>query len=236
DTALTLDRPVLLPADLRPVPPLPPLLQDLLPATRRRTTHTTTTATGADNSARLHTRLTGQTHEQQHTTLLTLVRSHIATVLGHATPDSIPPDRAFRDLGFDSLTAVELRNRLSRTTGLRLPTTVAFDHPNPTTLTHHLHTQLASEGLTAAAEPDTATTPLRLPSLLSELERLEAAVLSSNTSSAAPLDDGARTQLASRLRSLAQKLNGDDTAPDLAETSDEEMFALIDREVGFESQ
>ncbi|GAA5708174.1 hypothetical protein Save01_09053 [Streptomyces avermitilis] len=61
-------------------------------------------------------------------------------------------------------------------------------------------------------------------------------MLSSTTSSAAPLDDGARTRLASRLHSLAQKLNGDDTAPDLAETSDEEMFALIDREVGFESQ
>ncbi|MGA6203087.1 phosphopantetheine-binding protein, partial [Streptomyces avermitilis] len=235
DAALALDRPVLLPADLRPAPPLPPLLQDLLPATRRRTTRTTTTG-GADNGAQLHARLAGQTHEQQHTTLLALVRSHIATVLGHTTPDTIPPDRAFRDLGFDSLTAVELRNRLSHTTGLRLPTTLAFDHPNPTTLTHHLHTQLVSKGLTAAAEPDAATTPPGLPSLLSELERLEAVVLSSTTSSAAPLDDGARTRLASRLHSLAQKLNGDDTAPDLAETSDEEMFALIDREVGFESQ
>ncbi|MFF0001782.1 phosphopantetheine-binding protein, partial [Streptomyces avermitilis] len=232
-------RPVLLPADLRPVPPLPPLLQDLLPATRRRTTHHRTTTGGADNGAQLHARLAGQTHEQQHTTLLALVRSHIATVLGHTTPDTIPPDRAFRDLGFDSLTAVELRNRLSHTTGLRLPTTLAFDHPNPTTLTHHLHTQLVNMGLTAAPEPDAATTPPglpSLPSLLSELERLEAVALSSTASSAAPLDDGARTRLASRLRSLAQKLNGDGTAPDLAETSDEEMFALIDREVGFESQ
>ncbi|WP_345702242.1 type I polyketide synthase, partial [Streptomyces avermitilis] len=79
-----------------------------------------------------------------------LVRSHIATVLGHTTPDTIPPDRAFRDLGFDSLTAVELRNRLSRTTGLRLPTTLAFDHPNPTTLTHHLHTQLLGSDSTAS--------------------------------------------------------------------------------------
>ncbi|GDY79335.1 hypothetical protein SAV31267_088200 [Streptomyces avermitilis] len=90
DAALALDRPVLLPADLRPAPPLPPLLQDLLPATRRRTTRTTTTG-GADNGAQLHGRLAGQTHEQQHTTLLALVRSHIATVLGHTTPDTIPP-------------------------------------------------------------------------------------------------------------------------------------------------
>ncbi|GDY87833.1 hypothetical protein SAVCW2_70320 [Streptomyces avermitilis] len=90
DAALALDRPVLLPADLRPAPPLPPLLQDLLPATRRRTTRTTTTG-GADNGAQLHARLAGQTHEQQHTTLLALVRSHIATVLGHTTPDTIPP-------------------------------------------------------------------------------------------------------------------------------------------------
>ncbi|MFF5257291.1 beta-ketoacyl synthase N-terminal-like domain-containing protein, partial [Streptomyces leeuwenhoekii] len=61
---------------------------------------------------------------------------------GHPTPDTIDADRTFRDLGFDSLTAVELRNRLSRATGLRLPTTLAFDHPTPTALTHHLTTLL----------------------------------------------------------------------------------------------
>ncbi|MFF8452873.1 beta-ketoacyl synthase N-terminal-like domain-containing protein, partial [Streptomyces leeuwenhoekii] len=82
------------------------------------------------------------TPEQQHDTLLALARTHIAAVLGHPTPDTIDADRTFRDLGFDSLTAVELRNRLSRATGLRLPTTLAFDHPTPTALTHHLTTLL----------------------------------------------------------------------------------------------
>nr|BBJ48547.1 hypothetical protein SAVMC3_11760 [Streptomyces avermitilis] len=144
DAALALDRPVLLPADLRPAPPLPPLLQDLLPATRRRTTRTTTTG-GADNGAQLHARLAGQTHEQQHTTLLALVRSHIATVLGHNAPEMIPVDSAFRDLGFDSLTAVELRNRLGEATGLRLPTSLVFDQPNAATLARHLRRELMGD-------------------------------------------------------------------------------------------
>ncbi|MET7609471.1 type I polyketide synthase, partial [Streptomyces avermitilis] len=93
----------------------------------------------------LHTRLAGQTHEQQHTTLLTLVRSHIATVLGHNAPEMIPVDSAFRDLGFDSLTAVELRNRLGEATGLRLPTSLVFDQPNTAALARHLRRELMGD-------------------------------------------------------------------------------------------
>jgi len=74
--------------------------------------------------------------------LLALVRDEVATVLGHATPEEIDPRRTFKQLGFDSLATVELRNRLRDATGLRLPTTVAFNHATPAALADRLHSEL----------------------------------------------------------------------------------------------
>ncbi|NEY36897.1 hypothetical protein GTU99_32995, partial [Streptomyces sp. PRKS01-65] len=203
--------------------PTPPLLQHLLPAPHRRTAHTgTDSGTGADGS--LADRLATLTPEQQHDTLLALARTQIATVLGHQAPEAVPADSALRDLGFDSLTAVELRNRLARVTGLRLPATLAFDHPTATALTRHLLTRLL---------PDDADTAPPELSLFAELGRLEAALSSavSPLPGAEGLGGEARSRLASRLRSLAQALGGEETPrPDLGEATDEEMFALIDQE------
>ena len=75
--------------------------------------------------------------------LLDLVRSHIATVLGNTTAEAIDPDRAFQELGFDSLTAVEMRNRLKTATGLALSPTLIFDYPTPNGLAGYIRTELA---------------------------------------------------------------------------------------------
>src|SRR6202011_4324433 len=87
--------------------------------------------------------LEGLPEDEQHAVLLDLVRSHIATVLGNTTPEAIDADKAFQELGFDSLTAVEMRNRLKSATGLSLSPTLIFDYPTPTGLAEDMRTELA---------------------------------------------------------------------------------------------
>ncbi|MFE4646679.1 beta-ketoacyl synthase N-terminal-like domain-containing protein, partial [Streptomyces sp. NPDC056730] len=115
------------------------------------------TAEAPASGGALADRLAGLTEADQHRLLLDLVRGHAAAVLGHDGPDAVTPDRAFRELGFDSLTAIEVRKRLNTATGVRLPTTVVFDHPTPEALARHLHTVVLGERETAAPGGRTAT-------------------------------------------------------------------------------
>ncbi|MEU1056986.1 SDR family NAD(P)-dependent oxidoreductase, partial [Streptomyces sp. NPDC005876] len=180
DTALRLPQPVLLPMRLdfgalraqAATGPVPPLLRGLVRQPRR------TAGTAADVGA-FTQRLGRVTAEEQGQLLLGLVREEAARVLGHATAHAIGPDLAFKELGFDSLTAVELRNRLANHTGVRLPTTLVFDYPTPDALVRHLRAALGLDDTPAPAASDSerdlrrvlARTPL---SRLRELGVLDA--------------------------------------------------------------
>ncbi|MFJ9847690.1 beta-ketoacyl synthase N-terminal-like domain-containing protein, partial [Kitasatospora sp. NPDC101155] len=108
---------------------VPALLRGLVRGRVRRAV-----VAGSAVSAGLAQRLAGLGSEERRAAVLELVRDQIALVLGHEGGSAVDPSRAFQDLGFDSLTAVELRNRLRSVTGLQLPTTVVFDYPTASAL------------------------------------------------------------------------------------------------------
>jgi hypothetical protein len=128
---------------------------------------------GAGNGSALDGDLGSVSREEQQRILVDLVRSHAAAVLRLGAGQQIGPDQAFNDVGFDSLTAVELRNRLNQVTGLRLPSTVAFRHGTPTQLAERLYTELfggeqpggqsEAPASTPAAEPAPAGPPAAEP-------------------------------------------------------------------------
>ncbi|GAA2387956.1 hypothetical protein GCM10010170_099150 [Dactylosporangium salmoneum] len=162
DAALRLDRPASVPArldpavlrDLAATGALPPLLRGLVPAA----TAGNTNGAAADFAA--------MPEPQRREALLDLVRANVAIVLGGDRPAAVEPGRAFKELGFDSLTAVELRNRLNAATGLRLSATVLFDHPSAAALAGHLAGEFAAQegpadGAEAAVREALAGIPLR---------------------------------------------------------------------------
>nr|ALA09358.1 type I modular PKS [Micromonospora sp. RL09-050-HVF-A] len=132
---------------------LPPVLRALTGPTRR----TATAASTVDRSG--SDWLTGLPEQERAGAVRHLVHTHVAAVLGLAGPDAVEADRTFQSLGFDSLTAVELRNALSTAAGLRLPATLIFDYPTPVALAEFLHGEL-SGALDVPQARQTATTTI----------------------------------------------------------------------------
>ncbi|MFJ1584959.1 type I polyketide synthase [Streptomyces sp. NPDC088197] len=173
----------------------------------------------------LTVRLAGLDREERERVLLDLLRVEVATVLRHATPDDVAAERAFKELGFDSLTAVELRKRLSAATGLKLPATVVFSYPTPISLVRFLLDEMES----APVDGEHAE-------VLNELDGI-----ATRLGGISP-DGETRERITRRLESLLWAWRGDaatgaeagaDTGAIALDTaSDDEMFALIDKQLG----
>ncbi|UJW29894.1 SDR family NAD(P)-dependent oxidoreductase [Saccharothrix sp. AJ9571] len=211
DTAIDAAVPVVVPAavDIAALQAdaanIPAILSGLVRTAPRR-------ATTAEATTGLLDRLTGLGAAEQQRLVLDLVRREASAVLGHSGVDAIEPDQPFKELGFDSLTAVELRNRLANATGSRLSATLVFDHPTPVDLAREL-TVLAAPA--ASSPADTA---------LSELDRIDAAI-------PALLGDGGTEAVLGRLRRLVRKLEGEaaEVGIDPAAATDDELFEVLDR-------
>ncbi|WP_374213016.1 SDR family NAD(P)-dependent oxidoreductase [Crossiella sp. SN42] len=206
DAALGSGEPVLVPMRLSTKAgrdEVPPLLRGLVKAKPRK----------AADTGDLRQRLAGLDPDDRATALIDLVRAKAAAVLGHGSAGAVQESRAFQDLGFDSLTAVELRNQLTAATGLRLPATLVFDYPTPAALAGYLLEELPVE---QAAPP-----------VFAELDRLAASLTA--------LTGDTRAEAVAKLRALLSTV---DETPDqtpaakLDLATDDELFALVDSELG----
>ncbi|MGW6570466.1 SDR family NAD(P)-dependent oxidoreductase, partial [Streptomyces sp. NPDC054975] len=212
----------------------PELLRGLVAGTGGRRRHAAQSGTGgigAGAPAALVQRLAGLSDEERQAHVLEAVRTEVAFVLGHADSGAIEPDRAFQELGFDSLTAVELRNRLNAMAGTRLPATLVFDHPTPAALADYVLKRVVPDEV--AQQP-----------VLAELAQLEAVVTGLSAPSWGDLDHAA---IAVRLQTLLAKVQetqeagraattaaegADNAESRIASATADEIFALIDSEFG----
>jgi NADP-dependent 3-hydroxy acid dehydrogenase YdfG/acyl carrier protein len=197
-----------------------PLIEDLPEVQQARSDAAAGPEPGSGEvGAALAGQLAGLPPAEQERALLNVVRAQSALALGHPDADAVEADRQFRDLGFDSLTAVELRDRLTEATGLRLPATLVFDYPTPTALTGYLW----AEGFQERTAP---------ASLAGELDRLES--LLPQTAG----DDATREMVASRLQAILTRLmpNGNAKSESVAQkiggATDDEIFNFIHKELG----
>ncbi|RLK24975.1 acyl transferase domain-containing protein [Micromonospora sp. M71_S20] len=197
---------------------LAPMLRALVRVPLRRSAD----ATGArSGGVQLSQRLAGLAGPERHKVVLDVVRANIAAVLGHAGADAVDPNRLFTDLGFDSLTAVDLRNRLNGLSGLRLPATLVFDYPTPTALAEKLTSEIAAD-----AAPSTQP-------LFQGIDTVESLL------NAIPLDPAARARFTARMQDLLAKASdlaagpaAEPDRPDLDSASDDEIFDFISKEFG----
>jgi polyketide synthase 7 len=246
DAALLADRPVLVAARIDPASladhraALPPLLSRLVPRPSRRVIDEIGNA--APLTTTLVARLAGLTAEQRRGELVDLVRRSAATVLGRSdAPNAadIGAESVFRDIGFDSLTAVELRNRLKTATGLNLSPTLIFDYPTPVALAEHLGVRLAvtEAGADAGAGSERQNVMGRFDTIIRELQALL------DQPDWKPED---KTHLTTRIQALLATLGTqldlyhslapldplDSDDDDIRTATESQLFAILDEELG----
>ncbi|NRN69475.1 Beta-ketoacyl synthase [Kibdelosporangium sp. 4NS15] len=196
---------------------VPPMLRALVRSVARRAA----SADAGERAGELKRRLTGLSAADAELTLLGLVRGRAAAVLGHAGPDAIEPDKAFTELGFDSLTSVELRNGLSEATGLRLPATLIFDYPTPGALAKFLVAEVApADGAAAGGGVE------------AEIARLAAALSALDPAGT----DGGRVEaklrhLVSLWQDKTRAAAGEQDNADVESATLDEMLSLLDNEL-----
>ncbi|MGW1223890.1 type I polyketide synthase [Streptomyces sp. NPDC002530] len=195
------------------------------------TVHDEPTAEESERAAAgLRARLDGAGAAERGRVLLGLVRTHVAAVLGHDSVAVVETDLAFRDMGFDSLAAVELRKRLTAAAGCALPATLIFDYPTPRAVAAFLAERLESEtgGGDRAAE------------LLAELDRIE------DVLGGFPAAGGDAEAVSARADAITARLEGivrrwrdaqgdpvpAGDGPDFDTVTDEELFDVLDSEFG----
>ncbi|WP_317931630.1 SDR family NAD(P)-dependent oxidoreductase [Streptomyces cellostaticus] len=224
EAAAALGTPLAVPARLdlaalsRAGGPLPPLLRGLVAGVSARPT-----AAVAAAAAGLAARLAALSPEEREQEVLQIVRSAVAVVLGHAGPGDVDPRRAFRDMGIDSLTALELRNRLSAETGLSLPATLVFDYPTSAAVAGYLRPGIVADGETGMAP------------MIAELNQLESRLLNLAASCEAP--DGITRILRGMLskwmdaQGEVQSVDeSDDASIALDSATPDEVFDFLDKE------
>ncbi|MFE7477184.1 type I polyketide synthase [Streptomyces sp. NPDC057575] len=196
-----------------------PLLEDV-PEVRDIARAMAEAGSGAEPSE-LVQRLAGLTEQEQESALVELIRECVSAVLGFSGNEAVPVKKAFREMGFDSVTAVELRNRLSLRTGLKLPVTTAFDYPTSRTLAAFMREQLLQDGEAAAT------------AALEELDRIEAAMATVGA------DNVGRTRVLLRMQALVASWQEEpradvpaSAAAEIDSASDDEMFQLLGKKFG----
>uniref|UniRef100_UPI0038F766EA type I polyketide synthase n=1 Tax=Micromonospora chalcea TaxID=1874 RepID=UPI0038F766EA len=195
-----------------------PLISDLPDVRRLAAAEAMDSVEVGDGPESLRERLAGLPAAERFAVLLGLVRGQVAAVLNYPSADSVDEHRAFRELGFDSVTAVELRNRLGAATAVALPVTLVFDYPTPTTLAEYLYAEVAH---------DDVVTP---NALLDDLDRIAEGL------DVVARDEAARVRATVRLQAMLSRLGQDSGGADIGrhldDATDDELFAMVDKDLG----